>query len=156
MKKEHKKIYWYIVMIWGVLACISSVGYALSFKQDIPLEQQPTATLFWNFAYWSCAILCVLAIVFALCFALTQVGKGMKEDWKKQIGIIIAIVGLVLIFIVGYLLSSGTDIPQALFDKTGSNYSNSKLIGAGLYMCYILFGGVVLTIVYTAIASKLK
>ena len=80
----------------------------------------------------------------------------MKEDWKKQIGIIIAIVGLVLIFIVGYLLSSGTDIPQALFDKTGSNYSNSKLIGAGLYMCYILFGGVVLTILYTAIASKLK
>ena len=75
MKKEHKKIYWYIIMIWGLLACISSVGYALSFKQDIPLAQQPTATLFWNFAYWSCAILCVLAIAFALCFALTQVGK---------------------------------------------------------------------------------
>ncbi|MCH3924278.1 MAG: hypothetical protein LKE30_05115 [Bacteroidales bacterium] len=155
MKNDYRKIYWIITIVWAIIASICSVGYALTFKQDA-ITQQPIASTFWNIAYWSSVIFCILAIVTAICFAIIQIVTGLRDDWKKQIGIIIGIISLVEIFAVSYLVASGTDISQAIFDKTGSSYSNSRLIGAGLYMVYILFACVIISVLYSEIAKKIK
>ncbi len=63
---------------------------------------------------------------------------------------------MVVIFLISYLLSSGSDINEAVFEKVGGNYGSSKLIGAGMYMFYILFGITLVTLIVTEIARPLK
>lgn len=71
-------------------------------------------------------------------------------------GIIVGVGTLIVIFVVTYLLSSGTDIPRELFEKTDSDYESSKLIGGLLYTVYALFAGVVLATLYAEISKKIK
>ena len=151
MKKDFRKIYWIIAIAIGVIASICAVGYAISFDKAMPIEEQSTAMM-----YWSVMVLFGASIVAALGFALTQIIKGLIEDPKKQMGILIGVGALVIVFVVSYLLSSGTDIPKEVFEKTGSDYSSSKLIGACMYTVYVLFAGVILAAVYAEIAKKLK
>ncbi len=156
MKKDYRKIYWTIALIWGVIASICAVAYALLFDKDAPIDGQSSAMAVWNVAYWSVITLLGASLLVAIVFALAQVIKGLKEDPKKQMGIIIAVVALIVVFVVSYLLSSGTDVPQEVFEKTGSDYSSSKLIGACMYTVYILFGGVLVSVLFAEISKKIK
>ncbi|MEE1225798.1 MAG: hypothetical protein UHM08_01710 [Bacteroidales bacterium] len=156
MKKDYRKIYWTIALIWGVIASICAVAYALLFDKDAPIDGQSSAMAVWNVAYWSVITLLGASLLVAIVFALAQVIKGLKEDPKKQMGIIIAVVALIVVFVASYLLSSGTDVPQEVFEKTGSDYSSSKLIGACMYTVYILFGGVLVSVLFAEISKKIK
>lgn len=156
MKKDFRKVYWTIAIIWGVIASICAVAYALLFDKDAPIDGQSTAMTIWNVAYWSVIALLGASLLIAVFFALAQVIKGLKDNPKKQMGIIIAVVALVVVFVASYLLSSGTDIPQEVFEKTGSNYSSSKLIGACMYTVYILFGGVLASVIFAEVSKKIK
>ena len=156
MKKDFRKVYWTIAIIWGVIASICAVAYALLFDKDAPIDGQSTAMTVWNVAYWSVIALLGASLLIAVFFALAQVIKGLKDNPKKQMGIIIAVVALVVVFVASYLLSSGTDIPQEVFEKTGSNYSSSKLIGACMYTVYILFGGVRASVIFAEVTKKIK
>lgn len=156
MKKDYRKIYWTIALIWGVIASICAVAYALLFDKDAPIDGQTSAMAVWNVAYWSVIALLGASLLVAIFFALAQIIKGLKEDPKKQMGIIIAVVALIVVFGVSLLLSSGTDVPQEVFEKTGSDYSSSKLIGACMYTVYILFGGVIASVLFAEISKKIK
>ena len=156
MKKDYRKVYWTIALIWGVIASICAVAYALLFDKDAPIDGQSSAMAVWNVAYWSVIVLLGASLLVAIVFALAQVIKGLKDDPKKQMGIIIAVVALIVVFVASYLLSSGTDVPQEVFEKTGSDYSNSKLIGACMYTVYILFGGVLVSVLFAEISKKIK
>jgi FtsH-binding integral membrane protein len=156
MKKDYRKVYWTIALIWGVIASICAVAYALLFDKDAPIDGQSSAMAVWNVAYWSVITLLGASLLVAIVFALAQVIKGLKEDPKKQMGIIIAVVALIVVFVASYLLSSGTDVPQEVFEKTGSDYSSSKLIGACMYTVYILFGGVLVSVLFAEISKKIK
>ncbi|MEE0976397.1 MAG: hypothetical protein UH543_01505 [Bacteroidales bacterium] len=156
MKKDYRKVYWTIAIIWGVIASICAIAYALLFDKDAPIDGQSSAMAVWNVAYWSVITLLGASLLVAIVFALAQVIKGLKEDPKKQMGIIIAVVALVVVFVVSYLLSSGTDVPQEVFEKTGSDYSSSKLIGACMYTVYILFGGVIASVLFAEVSKKIK
>ena len=156
MKKDYRKIYWTIALIWGVIASICAVAYALLFDKDAPIDGQSSAMAVWNVAYWSVITLLGASLLVAIVFALAQVIKGLKDNPKKQMGIIIAVVALIVVFVASYLLSSGTDVPQEVFEKTGSDYSSSKLIGACMYTVYILFGGVLVSVLFAEISKKIK
>ncbi|HBN04846.1 MAG TPA: hypothetical protein DD434_03520, partial [Bacteroidales bacterium] len=145
-----KKIYWIIIIIWGTLASICSLLYAAFF------ENASLAQIFWNLSYWTVVIFIALSIVSALGFALSFIVKGFIDNPKNQMKIIIAFVAMVVLLVATYLLASGTDIPVELFEKTGSNYGNSKLIGGSLYAVYALMGGVIIAALYSEIAKKLK
>ena len=156
MKKDYRKVYWTIAIIWGVIASICAIAYALLFDKDAPIDSQTSAMAVWNVAYWSVITLLGASLLVAIFFALAQIIKGLKEDPKKQMGIIISVVALVVVFVVSYLLSSGTDVPQEVFEKTGSDYSSSKLIGACMYTVYILFGGVIASVLFAEVSKKIK
>jgi hypothetical protein len=151
MKNDFRKIYWAVIIIWGVLASFAALLYALFFEKN-----PATAEIFWSFSYWSAAIMIFVNIIIALGFALSQIIKGLIENPKKQIGILIGVGALILVFIIAYALASGTDIPKELFEKTGSNYGSSKVIGAGLYTVYALLIGVLVAAVGTEIVKKLR
>ena len=156
MKKDYRKVYWTIAIIWGVIASICAIAYALLFDKDAPIDSQTSAMAVWNVAYWSVITLLGASLLVAIFFALAQIIIGLIEDPKKQMGIIIAVVALVVVFVVSYLLSSGTDVPQEVFEKTGSDYSSSKLIGACMYTVYILFGGVIASVLFAEVSKKIK
>lgn len=156
MKKDYRKIYWIVAIIVGVVASICAVAYGVMFDKAMPIEQQSGAMTAWNIAYWSVIVLFAACIVAAVCFSIAQIVKGLMYDPKKQIGILVGIGVLVVVFVISYALSSGTDIPQELFEKTGSDYSSSKLIGACMYTVYVLFAGVIISALYAEIAKKLK
>lgn len=156
MKKDFRKVYWTIAIIWGVIASICAIAYALLFDKDAPIDSQTSAMAVWNVAYWSVIILLGASLLVAVGFALAQVVKGLTEDPKKQMGIIIAVVALIVVFVVSYLLSSGTDVPKEVFEKTGSDYNSSKLIGACMYTVYILFGGVIASVLFAEVSKKIK
>ena len=156
MKKDYRKIYWTVALIWGVIASICAVAYALLFDKDAPIDGQSSAMAVWNVAYWSVIVLLGASLLVAIVFALAQVIKGLKDDPKKQMGIIIAVVALIVVFVASYLLSSGTDVPQKIKEKTGSDYSSSKLIGACMYTVYILFGGVIASVLFAEVSKKIK
>lgn len=156
MKNNLRKIYWPIIMITAILASIFALGYGIFFKQDIAIEEQGFATILWNVSYWATVAFMVVGIIMALYFAFSQIVKGLIESPKGQIEILMAVGLLVLVFIVSWILASGTDIPAQLFEKTGSDMKFSKLIGGSLYTCYVLIIGVVLTVLATEIAKKIK
>ncbi len=156
MKKDFRKVYWTIAIIIGIIASICAVIYGVMFDQNAPIEGQSTAMMAWNVAYWSVIGLFCISILVAACFAVVQIVKGLIDDPKKQMGTLIGVGALIVIMIISYAVSSGADIPKELFEKTGSDYSNSKLIGASMYTVYILFGGVIVAVLYAEIAKKLK
>ena len=151
MKKDFRKIYWTIVIIWAVLAALSTVAFAATNDSNPDLAKN-----YWNMSYWTTVIFICLNIVIALGFAIAFLGKGLIDDPKKQMGIIIAVVALAVAFIGSYLLSSGTDVSADLFEKTGTNYASSKFIGGTIYMVYVLFFGVIAATLYAEIAKKFK
>ncbi|MDD2191665.1 MAG: hypothetical protein PHO12_03895 [Bacteroidales bacterium] len=150
MKKDFKKLYWTIVIIWGTIASLTTVLYAAFF------ENPAMAQLFWNLSYWTVVIFLAFSVISALGFALGFIIRGFIDDPKKQMGIIIAVVALAVAFIGSYLLSSGTDVSADLFEKTGTNYASSKFIGGTIYMVYVLFFGVIAATLYAEIAKKFK
>ena len=156
MKKDYRKIYWTVALIWGVIASVCAVAYALLFDADVPLDGQSSAMAVWGVAYWTVIILLGASLLIAIFFALAQIIKGLKDDPKKQMGIIVAVVALIVVFRLSFLLSSGTDVPQEVFEKTGSDYSSSKLIGACMYTVYILFGGVIASVLFAEVSKKIK
>jgi uncharacterized membrane protein len=149
MKKE-KRIPLIIMMVIAVLASIAALGYALTFKNNVPVQEQSSAMAFWNIAYWIAVVLIVCAAIGIVVFLIKQIIE------EKQKGIIIIFAATVVALIVSYLISSGTDIAQSVFEKTGTDYGSSKMIGAGLYTVYILFAGVILSVLYAEIAKRLK
>ncbi|MDE6493563.1 MAG: hypothetical protein K2O66_05430 [Bacteroidales bacterium] len=96
--------------------------------------------------------LLILAILATVGFSIYQFAGNFKQSKTTLYGI----VGLIVIFIISYLLSSGSDISEAVFEKVGANYGSSKLIGSGLILFYILFGITLLTLIVTEIARPLK
>ena len=151
MKKDFRKLYWTIVIIWAVIASLTTIAFATTQGSKPEL-----ALTYWNISYWTTIVFIAFNILFALGFALLFIGRGLIENPKQQMGILIGVGALILVFVISYALASGTDIPRELFEKTGSDMSNSKLIGASLYTVYALFGGVILAALYAEVAKKFK
>ena len=150
MKEDFKKLYWTIAIIWGTIASLTTVLYAAFF------ENTAMAQIFWNLSYWTVVIFLAFSVISAIGFALGFIIQGFIDNPKKQMGIIIAVAAIAVAFIGSYLLSSGTDVSADLFEKTGTSYSSSKLIGGTIYMVYVLFFGVLAATLYAEVAKKFK
>lgn len=94
----------------------------------------------------------VIAIIALLGFSIKQFIGNIAKSKETLYGII----GLIVIFAISYLCASSTDVSEALFKKVGTDYSLSRLIGSGLIMFYILFVGVILTLIGSELARPFK
>lgn len=148
MKKE-KRIVLIIAMIISVLASLAAIGYALTKTDDMGLEPTGVANVCWSFAYWTAAILII-------CSTITGVIFLIKDAITVKARYLVILAITIVAFIVSYFIASGTDIPQIVFEKTGADYSSSKIVGAGLYTAYILFFGLILSVIFAEVAKRLK
>ncbi|MDO5760636.1 MAG: hypothetical protein Q4Q06_06390 [Bacteroidota bacterium] len=148
MKKE-KRIVLIIAMVIAVLASLAAIGYGLTKTDDMGFEPTGFANVCWSFAYWTAVVLIICSTIVGIVF-LVKDAISVKARYLIILGVTI------VAFIVSYFVSSGTDIPQMVFEKSGADYSSSKIVGAGLYTVYVLFFGVILSIIYAEVAKRLK
>jgi hypothetical protein len=94
--------------------------------------------------------LIIFAVGAAIVFPLIQ---GLKDP-KSLVKPLIGIGAIVVFFVIGYVLSSGT--VTASWAAKGITEGSSKLIGAGLIMFYIVLGLAVVSVIYSEISKALK
>lgn len=158
MENKLRKIYYAILLIWGIIAGICTIIFAFLFnsKEALDADANLTAFAFFNVGYYTTVIFLVISILAIVVFAIYYLAKAFMYDPKKAMGTLVGLVALVIVFIVSYVISPSTDISVEAFNKVNLDPSYSKLVGSGLIATYILFGGVFIALIYAQIAKKLK
>jgi len=88
-----------------------------------------------------------LAILLVLGFA----GWLLIKNFKNSKSTIFGTIGLVLIFLVSYLISSGE-----VYEKFQIGEQLSKIIGGSIITLYIMFFGTILAAIYAEISKLFK
>lgn len=96
-------------------------------------------------------ILLVVTVALLIIFPIMHFFKNPKSALKFLA--VIVIFGVV--FLIAYLLSSGS-VEGDIYTKEAITSSQSKLIGSGLIMIYILAGVALLSIIVSAIINAFK
>ena len=96
-------------------------------------------------------LLLFLAAITAVVFPLLDSIKNPKEIAKSGI----SVVGLLVLFIVSYLLS-GSEITAKYMIGGVTTEFNSKMIGAGLIMFYFVLFLSIAAMIYSEISKALK
>ncbi len=158
MKTNLRKIYSIILLVWGVIAGICTIIFPFVFdpSQSLDAEVNEKAFIFFNIGYITTIIFSVLCGLGIILFALAYLIKAFMYDAKKAIGTLAGIIAVVVVFIIAYIVSPGSDIPVEAFEKVQLDPSYSKLIGSGLIMTYFLLAGVFIALIYAQISKKLK
>jgi hypothetical protein len=92
---------------------------------------------------WVCYILFIAAIAGMVIYSLVN----MLRDTKKAKGTLIGVGALLGLFLICFLFSGNEVLPK--YEQLGISASQSKMIGAGLIMLYILGIGTVILAVFT-------
>ncbi len=95
-------------------------------------------------------ILMIVAVIGVIVFPIIQ----MLGDLKSAKGALIGIGALLVIFFISYAIS--TPEVGAVYDKYNVSPNFSKIIGGGLIATYIMFAGVIVSILWSQISSWLK
>jgi len=88
--------------------------------------------------------------------AIFAAARGFVTNPGKMKTALFGIVGVVVVFGASWALSSGTDVSELLFEKTGTSQSWSRPVGAGLYSFYILFSCTILAVIGTEVVRPSK
>lgn len=105
--------------------------------------------------FWAYGLVGFTALV-TLVLAISKFVKNMIENPKSSIKPLVLIVGLALIFVVGWSLGSQEELPIFGYDGTENVGVMAQFIDMMLFAIYALFGLVVLTVIGSRIYVKLK
>lgn len=94
--------------------------------------------------------LMIAAVIGVIVFPLIQ----MLSDLKSAKGALIGIGAILVVFLISYAIS--TPEVGAVYDKYNVSPNFSKVIGGGLIATYIMFAGVIVSILWSQISSWLK
>ena len=95
-------------------------------------------------------ILIAVAAISSIVFPLIQTFGNLKKAKNGLIGFAV----LVVVLVFAYLVSPAET--GAFYDKFKISPNASKLIGGGLLATYIVFAGVVASILYAEVAKRFK
>lgn len=99
-------------------------------------------------AFIICYVLVCITILILVVFALIKLVTNIKTSYKS----LIVIIGLCLVAILCYAIAS-PDVNNEIFNKLQITPGTGKLIEAGCYFAYVIFGLVVLAIICCPIIS---
>ena len=139
----------------GILCAVLTIIFAINNGGVKELSAVKAGGLF-DATFWILVCLIGISLAAILIFLCVKLAKNFKEQpgyWKKFLGLVLAVV---VVCVVAYLLSSGTDVNQALMEKHNVTEGTSKLIGAACYIVYILVAAAAVAIVGTEIAKSFK
>jgi uncharacterized membrane protein len=135
--KTSKLIQWFLYLLMGISAVLGILFYTNAIKSDLLM-------------YWGYLLLAVLILV-----TLAASLSNLFMHPKGAIKFAIILGGMVLIAIISYSVSTNTFTALQL-EKMDITESTSKMVGAGLYITYVMFGAALLSIIYTAVSRIFK
>lgn len=94
--------------------------------------------------------LIAFAAISAIVFPIIQTFGDLKKAKNGLIGFAV----LVVILVIAYALSPAET--GAFYDKKNISPNTSKMIGGGILATYIVFAGVILSILYAEVAKWFK
>ncbi len=147
MKESLRKLTLWVALVIAIIGSLCTIVFALD-QQKVP-ELQKFNGLF-DLAYGiilAFVVICLLAMVY---FVVIRIIKG------KGKGLLIGMGLVVVVCVIGYLLSSGTDISQTFLEKNAATESTSKIVGAGCIITYVMIVVSVLAIIYVECAQLFK
>lgn len=110
------------------------------------MQDSPLIEIGLYLAYALIAIAAISSIV----FPMIQTFGDLKKAKNGLIGLGI----LVAVLVISYVLSPAETGP--FYDKMNISPNTSKLIGGGLLATYIIFAGVIVSILYAEVAKWFK
>ena len=135
----------FVFIVIGVILMIMTMSSGLTPEQSDCTDCGAAVGSFLGLSY----ILLILAIVAALGGSVMQ---AIMNPGKLK-GSLIGLGGMILVFVISYVLADATVEPYYASDITETA---SKLSGAGLYAFYILFVLAVLSIASSSITRFIK
>ena len=102
------------------------------------------------FMYFTYAIFFV-AVGMTFFFAF----KGMFSDIKSSIIPLVAVLGLIVLFVFFWAITDGQEVKSSA-GVVLATAGQSHFVSAGLNIFYIMFGATILAAVYSAISSAFK
>lgn len=140
LEKTRKLIQWICLGI-AILGSLSAILFAMN---------QAKFSGMYNVAYGILLLCCAFAIVAILFFLIKATIKGGRK------GLLIGLGLMIVVALVAFLLSKGSDLSNAVLEKYDVTEGTSKLIGAGCIMTYIIFAVTCISIVYVEVAKAFK
>ena len=141
MQDKQNKIILFVVLAVAIIASVFAVLFAVNQAGGM-------------FYVASIIVYCLVGI--ALIAALATFVKLLWTNKKSFVKTLLVAALLCGIFLVAWLVSSGTDVSATMLEKFDITQGGSKLVGAACISVYILFFASILSIVYVEVAKIIK
>lgn len=141
MKEKTKKLITWLSMGIAVLGSIFAIIFAM--------DPDKFSAMF-DIAYYILFVFIGLAAVAMIGYRVLSVVKGGSR------GLLIGLGCLVVVCVVAFLLSSGTDVSDVMLERNNITQSGSRLVGMGCYVVYILLAVTVVAMLYVECARIFK
>lgn len=135
--KLFKYVQWILYLLMGLSALFVILFYIS--------PANPNIILYWMYT------MIILSIVIILSVSVYGMMKNPKGSYK----VLLAVAGIVVLFLLTYLFSKNTYSP-ALLEKYNISANGVKWVGAGLMTAYIFVIVSVGTLVYSSISKFFK
>jgi H+/Cl- antiporter ClcA len=158
MKEKTDKILTLVLLGISIIATVIAVLFASGSDPKHVLQGvQEIGNNFsgmFDIAFYLLVIMVGISLVAIVFFLLKRlIGKFKDEPgYLKKFLLLVGVV--VVLLIVPYLLSSGTDVSNLMLNKYNVTTSASRLIGAACILVYIIIFGAVLAILVTEVMPK--
>lgn len=140
MKEKTDKILTLSMLGLGVLSAVFAFLFAKNPSMDNSM---------FDIVYWLLLAIGCVSIIAILFFMF----KSIIEK-KQLVKFIIGVVAAIVLMVVLYLVSNGTDVSAALLEKNGLTASSSKWIGACCYLVYLIVAVAAIAIVVSEVMPK--
>ncbi len=149
------------ITLWVLLALgiVASVMFYAGGNEAVGMEvagdmlNVPIFTslfLGWNY------ILLFVAILATLCAVVASFALNFKKDKKKAISTFSIVCGFVLLIVVCWFLGSPEKVNIIGYEGTDNVGAMAQMTDAIMYLTYILLAGVLATICWGAIYTRIK
>ncbi|MBR0309655.1 MAG: hypothetical protein IJQ97_02100 [Paludibacteraceae bacterium] len=106
--------------------------------------------LVWNY------VLVGLAVLITLCVLVVKLCSDFKYNPKRAIRSLCVVVGAIVLCAVCWMMGSPEEIKIIGYEGTDNVGFWAQLSDAVMYLCYILFGATIITLIWGAIFTKTR
>lgn len=133
-----------IMIVAAILQIIVMVKGDQAIEDSVELQD----SLLNTYLYESYIVLFATAAIALLLSIL-----GVFKDMKKAKNALIGAGGIILVFIISYVLADGSDHSIYVVEGEEATAETAKQVGTGLIAFYVLAGATILSIVYVEVTK---
>lgn len=153
MKEKTRKLITYLALAFAIVGAIFAIIFAMVVPDYHEAGIQAAMTTrpgLFNVAFLITVAFIAIAIISIIAFLVMGVFRGESKGLLIGLGI------LVVVSVIAFLLSSGSDLSPVFMEKQSITAGTSKLVGAGCILVYVLVIGALLSMVYVEVSKGLK